>query len=146
MVMKICRRDVEKSCKFCMNPAICVHTILTVSLSTCLETEPLSHTENGLPNDESKKDPAPNTRPPHTTSDYRAAKKERTYYPGHTNTPPPLRRVSSNPTELGQVCPPRRVEGRFKYTHRHTDLIVEILSNNYEIVSFTFENIVKFAS
>ncbi|XP_033476874.1 polycomb protein SCMH1 [Epinephelus lanceolatus] len=74
------------------------------------KSEPLSHTENGLPNDESKKDPAPNTRSPHTTSDYRAAKKERTYYPGHTNTPPPLRRVSSNPTELGQVCPPRRVE------------------------------------
>ncbi|XP_054466480.1 polycomb protein SCMH1 isoform X2 [Anoplopoma fimbria] len=76
------------------------------------KSEPLSHPENGLSNDDSTKDPNPSTRPPHTATatDYRATKKERPYYPGHTHTPPPLRRVSSNPTELGQMCPPRRVE------------------------------------
>ncbi|XP_068587135.1 polycomb protein SCMH1 isoform X2 [Cebidichthys violaceus] len=74
------------------------------------KSEPLSQPENGLSNDDSTKDPTPITRPPHTASDYRATKKERPYYPGHTHTPPPLRRVSSNPTELGQMCPPRRVE------------------------------------
>ncbi|XP_037603504.1 polycomb protein SCMH1 isoform X2 [Sebastes umbrosus] len=74
------------------------------------KSEPLSHPENGLSNDDSTKDPTPTTRPPHTASDFRAAKKERPYYPGHTQTPPALRRVSSNPTELGQMCPPRRVE------------------------------------
>ncbi|XP_056269584.1 polycomb protein SCMH1 isoform X1 [Pseudoliparis swirei] len=74
------------------------------------KSEPLSHPENDLSNNDSTKEPTANTRPPHTASDYRATKKERPYYPGHTHTPPPLRRVSSNPTELGQMCPPRRVE------------------------------------
>eukprot|EP00064_Thunnus_orientalis_P002996 superscaffoldBa00000235_g3004 len=72
--------------------------------------EPLSHTENGLSNDDSTKDPAPSTRSLHTASDYRATKKERPYYPGHTHTPPPLRRVSSNPTEIGPIRTHRRVE------------------------------------
>uniref|UniRef100_A0A3B4ZZW6 Scm polycomb group protein like 2 n=1 Tax=Stegastes partitus TaxID=144197 RepID=A0A3B4ZZW6_9TELE len=49
------------------------------------------------------------TRPLHTTADYRGAKRERPYYPGHTQTtPPPLRRVSSNPTD--PMCTHRRVE------------------------------------
>ncbi|XP_047436124.1 polycomb protein SCMH1 isoform X2 [Mugil cephalus] len=74
------------------------------------KSEPLSRTENGLPNDDSPKDPPPSTRPLHTPSEYRAAKRERPYYPGHTQTPPPLRRVSSNPSELGQMCAHRRVE------------------------------------
>ncbi|KAM7405917.1 hypothetical protein PAMP_000330 [Pampus punctatissimus] len=72
------------------------------------KSEPLSHTENGLSNDDSTKDPAPNARSLHTASDYRATKKERPYYPGHT--PPPLRRVSSNPAELGPIRTHRRVE------------------------------------
>uniref|UniRef100_A0A8C9WVQ8 Scm polycomb group protein like 2 n=1 Tax=Sander lucioperca TaxID=283035 RepID=A0A8C9WVQ8_SANLU len=75
------------------------HTALTLSLSPFLKTEPLSQPENSLSNDDSTKDPTPSTRPPHTASDYRATKKERPYYPGHTHTPPPLRRVSSNPSE-----------------------------------------------
>nr|XP_040051332.1 polycomb protein SCMH1 isoform X3 [Gasterosteus aculeatus aculeatus] len=75
------------------------------------KSEPLSQPENGLSNDNSSKDASPGARPLHAASDYRATKKERPYYPGHTHTPPPpLRRVSSNPTELGQMCPPRRVE------------------------------------
>lgn len=74
------------------------------------EAEPLSHNENGVSTDNSTKDPAGGAI--HTTSDYRAAKKERPYYPGQTHTPPPLRRVSSNPTELGPVSAHRRVEGR----------------------------------
>lgn len=76
-------------------------------------TEPLSHTENGISNESSTKDPSPSTL--HTSSDYRATKKERPFYPGQTHTPPPLRRVSSNPTELGPVCVHRRVEGRVKH-------------------------------
>lgn len=72
------------------------------------KSEPLSHTENGLSNDDSTKDPANSTRSLHNASDYRTAKKERPYYPGQT--PPPLRRVSSNPTELGPMCAHRRVE------------------------------------
>uniref|UniRef100_A0A3P8U810 Scm polycomb group protein like 2 n=1 Tax=Amphiprion percula TaxID=161767 RepID=A0A3P8U810_AMPPE len=73
------------------------------------KSEPLSHAENGLSKEDSSKDPTPSTRPHHTTSDYRAAKRERPYYPGHTQTtPPPLRRVSSNPTD--PMLMHRRVE------------------------------------
>ena len=90
--------------------------VLTASFSPFLETEPLSHTENSVSNDDSTKEPAPSNRPLHTASDYRAAKKERPYYPGQTHTPPPLRRVSSNTTELGPMCAHRRVEGRLNYT------------------------------
>lgn len=104
---------VQQFCTF----SIRVHTVLTVSFSPFLETEPLSHTENGVSNDDSAKDAAPGTRSLHTASDYRATKKERPYYLGQTHTPPPLRRVSSNPTELGPMCAHRRVEGRVKYTH-----------------------------
>ncbi|KAA8595874.1 hypothetical protein FQN60_011165 [Etheostoma spectabile] len=57
------------------------------------KSEPLSQPENSMSNDDSTKDPAPSIRPPHTASDYRATKKERPYYPGHTHTPPPLRRT-----------------------------------------------------
>ncbi|TKS69640.1 Polycomb protein SCMH1 [Collichthys lucidus] len=75
------------------------------------KSEPLSHTENGVPNDDSSKEPATSNRSLHTTSDYRTtAKKERQYYPGQTHTAPPLRRVSSNPAEVGPVCAHRRVE------------------------------------
>ncbi|XP_031584730.1 polycomb protein SCMH1 isoform X1 [Oreochromis aureus] len=74
------------------------------------KSEPLSVAENGLPNNDSSKDPTPSPRPLHNTPDYRAAKRERPYYPGHAQTPPPLRRVSSNPTEPGPVCAHRRVE------------------------------------
>ncbi|KAK5874199.1 hypothetical protein PBY51_019169 [Eleginops maclovinus] len=74
------------------------------------KSEPLSHPENSMSKEDSTKDAAPSTHTSLTTSDYRVTKKERPYYPGHTHTPPPLRRVSSNPTELGQMCPPRRVE------------------------------------
>lgn len=94
-----------------------VFTWSTVSFSSLVETEPLSHTENGVSNDDSTKDTTPSTRSLHNASDYRAAKKERPYYPGQTHTPPPLRRVSSNPTELGPMCAQRRVEGRVKCTH-----------------------------
>ncbi|KAM3625758.1 uncharacterized protein V6R79_017180 [Siganus canaliculatus] len=74
------------------------------------KSEPVSHTENGVTNDDSAKELTPSARPLHTPSDYRAAKKERPYYPGQSQTPPPLRRVSSNSTDLGPVCAHRRVE------------------------------------
>lgn len=74
------------------------------------KSEPLCVAENGLPNNDPSKDPTPSPRPLHNTPDYRAAKRERPYYPGHAQTPPPLRRVSSNPTEPGPVCAHRRVE------------------------------------
>ncbi|XP_060890900.1 polycomb protein SCMH1 isoform X3 [Labrus mixtus] len=74
------------------------------------KSEPVSHTENGLSKDDSTKDPAPSTRSLHNPSDYRATKKERPYFPGQTHTPPPLRRVSSNPTEHTNMSAQRRVE------------------------------------
>ncbi|XP_069381889.1 polycomb protein SCMH1 isoform X3 [Paralichthys olivaceus] len=74
------------------------------------KSEPPTHAENGLRKDESMTDPVPSNRSIHAASDYRATKKERPYYPGHTHTPPPLRRVSSNPAELGPMCTHRRVE------------------------------------
>ncbi|KAM7015202.1 polycomb protein SCMH1 [Tautogolabrus adspersus] len=74
------------------------------------KSEPVSHTENGLSKDASTKDPAPSTRSLHSPSDYRATKKERPYFPGQTHTPPPLRRVSSNPTEHANMSAQRRVE------------------------------------
>ncbi|XP_037835942.1 polycomb protein SCMH1 isoform X6 [Kryptolebias marmoratus] len=75
--------------------------------------EPSSVAENGTPNDGSSKDPAPGARLLHNTPDYRAAKRERPFYPGHTQTLPPLRRVSSNPTnpiQPGPVGAHRQVE------------------------------------
>ena len=104
--------------------SFCLYTTLTVSLLPFLEPEPLSHPENGLSKEDSTKDAAPSTHPSHTTSDYRVTKKERPYYPGHSHTPPPLRRVSSNPTELGQMCPPRRVEGRV--TKCNNDILIQL--------------------
>ncbi|KAF7656046.1 hypothetical protein LDENG_00046850 [Lucifuga dentata] len=74
------------------------------------KSEPMSHTENGLSNDDSSKDATPSTRSLHATSDHRVTQTERPYYSGHTHTPPPLRRVASNPTELGQKRAHRRVE------------------------------------
>ncbi|KAM6943126.1 polycomb protein SCMH1 isoform 1-T1 [Xenentodon cancila] len=70
------------------------------------KSEPSSITENGLSNDDTSKD----SHPLNNTLDYRAAKRERPYYPGHTQTPSPLRRVSSNPAELGPMSTHRRVE------------------------------------
>ncbi|XP_028999455.1 polycomb protein SCMH1 isoform X2 [Betta splendens] len=74
------------------------------------KSEPVTHAENNLSNDDSMKDSAPSARSLNAATDYRATKKERQYYPGHTHTPPPLRCVSSNPTELGPMCTHRRVE------------------------------------
>ncbi|XP_029978942.1 polycomb protein SCMH1-like [Sphaeramia orbicularis] len=75
------------------------------------KSEPLSHTENGLSNDKSTKDPAPSARSLHTAPEYRATKKERpSFYSGHKHTPPPVRRVISNPAELNTVHTNRRVE------------------------------------
>ncbi|XP_076025664.1 polycomb protein SCMH1-like [Genypterus blacodes] len=77
------------------------------------KSEPMSHTENGLSNnnDDSAKDSTPGARPLHATPDYRGTQTERPYYSGHTHTPPPpLRRVTSNPAELGQKRLHRRVE------------------------------------
>ncbi|XP_037835939.1 polycomb protein SCMH1 isoform X3 [Kryptolebias marmoratus] len=84
-----------------------------VSVSSSRPTEPSSVAENGTPNDGSSKDPAPGARLLHNTPDYRAAKRERPFYPGHTQTLPPLRRVSSNPTnpiQPGPVGAHRQVE------------------------------------
>ncbi|XP_051919088.1 polycomb protein SCMH1 isoform X1 [Hippocampus zosterae] len=74
------------------------------------KSEPLPHTENSPSNNDSSKDSGPNARAPHIAVDYRATKRERPYYATHSHTPPPLRRVSSNPSELGQVPTQRRVE------------------------------------
>ncbi|XP_037546186.1 polycomb protein SCMH1 [Nematolebias whitei] len=71
------------------------------------KSETSSVSENGPSNNVSSKDAS---RPPHSIPDYRAAKIERPFYPGHTQTPPPLRRLTSNPTELGPTGPHRRVE------------------------------------
>lgn len=108
-------------CTSCFFPQFssCTHEVL-ISSSFFIETEPLCVAENGLPNNDPSKDPTPSPRPLHNTPDYRAAKRERPYYPGHAQTPPPLRRVSSNPTEPGPVCAHRRVEGRINYTQSQT--------------------------
>ncbi|XP_041838250.1 polycomb protein SCMH1 isoform X2 [Melanotaenia boesemani] len=72
------------------------------------KSEPSSITENGLSNDDSTKDRSHSTRPLQNTLDYRAAKRERPYFPGNTQTAPPLRCVSSNPTD--SIGTHRRVE------------------------------------
>ncbi|XP_013883533.1 polycomb protein SCMH1 [Austrofundulus limnaeus] len=72
------------------------------------KSEPSSLPEKQTSNEGSSIDPAPSARPPHNAPDYRASKRERPFYPGQT--PPPLRRVSSNPTELGPMSTHRRVE------------------------------------
>lgn len=128
-------------CTSCFFPQFssCTHEVL-ISSSFFIETEPLCVAENGLPNNDPSKDPTPSPRPLHNTPDYRAAKRERPYYPGHAQTPPPLRRVSSNPTEPGPVCAHRRVEGRINYTqsHRHTRFFFNHYTDKYSPRGFCF--------
>ncbi|KAK7912761.1 hypothetical protein WMY93_012972 [Mugilogobius chulae] len=61
-----------------------------------------SKSENGLSNNIPSKDSAPISRPPHNNgTDFRAAKKARPFYHAHSqSTPPPLRRISSNPSDV----------------------------------------------
>uniref|UniRef100_A0A3Q2YGX6 Scm polycomb group protein like 2 n=1 Tax=Hippocampus comes TaxID=109280 RepID=A0A3Q2YGX6_HIPCM len=94
---------------------LCVHQSIALrkaqlTSSLFLLSEPLPHTENSTSNNDSSKESGPNARAPHIAVDYRATKRERPYYATHSHTPPPLRRVSSNPSELGQVPTHRRVE------------------------------------
>ncbi|XP_028258522.1 polycomb protein SCMH1 isoform X2 [Parambassis ranga] len=107
------------------------------------KSEPLSRTENGLSNDNSVKDPTPSTRPIHNTSDYRPAKRERPYYPEHTQTPPPLRRVSSNPTERGPMCAHRRVEASSTTGPDHVKQDKEALAVN-NASSWSVDDVIRF--
>ncbi|CAN9507185.1 unnamed protein product [Ophioblennius macclurei] len=102
------------------------------------KSEPVSVTENGLSNDDSSKE----GRPHHATSDFRAAKRERPYYPGHTQTPPPLRRVSSNPTELGPMCAHRRVEASSTTGPDHVKQDKEGSVNN--AASWSVDDVIRF--
>ncbi|XP_028298931.1 polycomb protein SCMH1 isoform X2 [Gouania willdenowi] len=106
------------------------------------KSEPLSASENGLSNHDSPKDPPPSARPHHTTSDYRASKRERPYYPGHTQTPPPLRRVSSNPTEPSPVCSHRRVEASSTTGPDHMKQDKETSGNT--VSSWTVDDVIRF--
>ncbi|KAM9408556.1 polycomb protein SCMH1 [Pholidichthys leucotaenia] len=106
------------------------------------KSEPLA-TENSPSNENASKDQAPNNRSLHTTSDYRAAKRERPYYPRHTQTPPPLRRVSSNPTELSPVGTLRRVEAASSTTGPdHVKQDKESLGNNAS--SWSVDDVIRF--
>ncbi|KAM9765957.1 polycomb protein SCMH1 isoform 3-T4 [Menidia menidia] len=106
------------------------------------KSEPSPITENGLSNDSSSKDPTPNTRPVHSTLDYRAAKRERPYYPGHTQIPPPIRRVSSNPAELGPMGPHRRVEASSTTGPDHVKPDKESSGNNAS--SWSVDDVIRF--
>ncbi|XP_075904363.1 polycomb protein SCMH1 isoform X2 [Nelusetta ayraudi] len=107
------------------------------------KSEPMSHTENSISNDDSAKDAAPSN--PHTsphTSDYRAAKKERAFFPGQTLAPPPLRRVSSNPTELGPMSAHRRVEASSTTGPDHLKQDKEGSGN--DVTSWSVDDVIRF--
>ncbi len=95
-------------------------------------TETIAHAENGATTDQQFSvesiDSASNSvaprRPPaqRSTSEYHTLAGSSPHYPSH---PPPLRRLSSNPSELGPARAHRRVEGRlcknaFLDTFTHT--------------------------
>ncbi|XP_058486131.1 polycomb protein SCMH1-like isoform X2 [Solea solea] len=119
------------------------------------KSEPPSHTENGLSKDDSVKDSAPSSRSIHSASDYRTAKKERPYFPGHTGhthtsllppppppPPQPIRRVSSNPGELGPVCTHRRVEASSTTGPDHVKQDKEASGNN--AASWSVDDVIRF--
>lgn len=90
----------------------CLILQFKVFVLSSFETEPSSFTENNLSKDDACKDSTLGPHPLNNKLDYRAAKRERPYFPGHAQTPSPLRRVSSNPAELGPATAHRRVEGK----------------------------------
>ncbi|XP_020568389.1 sex comb on midleg-like protein 2 isoform X3 [Oryzias latipes] len=104
------------------------------------KSEPSSVTENGLSKDNSSKDVTPSARSHHNTLDYRAAKRERAYYPGQTQ--PPLRRVSSNPTEISPVSTYRRVEASSTTGPDHMKQDKVGLGNN--ATSWTVDDVIRF--
>ncbi|XP_024151779.1 polycomb protein SCMH1 isoform X3 [Oryzias melastigma] len=107
------------------------------------KSEPSSVTENGLSKDNPSKDGTPSARPHHNTLDYRAAKRERAYYPGHTQTQPPLQRVNSNPTEVSPISTYRRVEAASSTTGPdHMKQDKESLGNNAS--SWTVDDVIRF--
>ncbi|XP_034429812.1 polycomb protein SCMH1 isoform X2 [Hippoglossus hippoglossus] len=106
------------------------------------KSEPASHAENGLRKDDTTNDPIPSPRSIHAASDYRATKKERPYYPGHTHTPPPLRRVSSNPAELDPMCAHRRVEASSTTGPDHLKQDKEGSGNNAS--SWSVDDVIRF--
>ncbi|XP_034050609.1 polycomb protein SCMH1 [Thalassophryne amazonica] len=107
------------------------------------KSEPMPITENGLPNDDSKKDPAPTTRSLHAAPEYRITQKDRAFYPGHTRTPPPLRRVSSNPAELGTLCSHRRVEAPSSTTGPD-HVVQDKESSGSDASSWSVDDVVRF--
>ncbi|XP_055010670.1 polycomb protein SCMH1-like [Boleophthalmus pectinirostris] len=104
-----------------------------------------SKSENGLSNENSSKDSTPIPRPPHNNSaDYRAAKKERAFYHGHAQqTPPPLRRVNSNPSDITPAHITRRVEAPSSTTGPdHMKQDTETSGNDAS--SWTVEEVIRF--
>ncbi|XP_051919089.1 polycomb protein SCMH1 isoform X2 [Hippocampus zosterae] len=106
------------------------------------KSEPLPHTENSPSNNDSSKDSGPNARAPHIAVDYRATKRERPYYATHSHTPPPLRRVSSNPSELGQVPTQRRVEASSTTGPEHATQDKE--SSGNDASSWSVDDVIRF--
>ncbi|XP_033843185.1 polycomb protein SCMH1-like isoform X2 [Periophthalmus magnuspinnatus] len=104
-----------------------------------------SKSENGLSNENSSKDNTPIPRPPHNNAaDYRAAKKERAFYHGHTQqTPSPLRRVNSNPSDITPAHINRRVEAPSSTTGPdHMKQDTEPSGNDAS--SWTVEEVIRF--
>ncbi|XP_068597764.1 polycomb protein SCMH1-like [Brachionichthys hirsutus] len=107
------------------------------------KSEPLPHTENSVSIDDSRKDMTSSARSLHTPSDYRTAKKERPYYPGQTQTPPALRRVTSNPTDLGPMGAQRRVEVASSTTGPdHVKPDTEVLESSAS--SWSVDDVIRF--
>uniref|UniRef100_A0A3B4B5N9 SAM domain-containing protein n=1 Tax=Periophthalmus magnuspinnatus TaxID=409849 RepID=A0A3B4B5N9_9GOBI len=101
--------------------------------------------KNGLSNENSSKDNTPIPRPPHNNAaDYRAAKKERAFYHGHTQqTPSPLRRVNSNPSDITPAHINRRVEAPSSTTGPdHMKQDTEPSGNDAS--SWTVEEVIRF--
>uniref|UniRef100_A0AAV2LML2 SAM domain-containing protein n=1 Tax=Knipowitschia caucasica TaxID=637954 RepID=A0AAV2LML2_KNICA len=97
-----------------------------------------SKSENGLSSDSSKE-----TRPQHNASaDYRVAKKERVFYPQLPAPPaPPLRRVTSHPSDIAPVH--RRVEAPSSTTDAdHMKQDAEIPGNDASC--WTVDEVVRF--
>lgn len=88
--------------------------------------ETLPHEENGLMKEQRYMDSASNSMTPRPQAVRSSSEYHAQYHPGNGSL---MRRLSSNPTELGLSQPHRRVEGTA------TDILFRILASSFSMQS-----------
>ncbi|KAM9817372.1 polycomb protein SCMH1 [Neosynchiropus ocellatus] len=107
------------------------------------KSEPVSHTDNSHLKEESSKKHLPQALSAHAPSEYRATKKEQPYFAGQTHTPPPLRRVTSNPSDFSSLRAHRQVEAASSTTGPdHMTQEKEVSGS--DVSSWTVDEVIRF--